>query len=1214
MLSKCPACGAEYDLEPGKYQCECGAKFYVDVQGNASTEAPPVWSSEKTMAPRRHVEPVSVDERTVPPRKHREEEPDDDRTMPGRRERKPDGRFEPGDLIMGRYKVLAELGQGGMGVVYKCFDETAGVEIALKALPPELSHNTLEMEDIKENFQLIHNLHHPNIASSNNLERDNSNGNYYLIMECVDGEDLRRWIKRKRREGGLTLEDVLPVIRQVAEALDYAHEQKIIHRDIKPGNIMIDSEGHVKVLDFGLAAQIHTSMTRVSMAYHGTSGTGPYMSPEQWRGRAQGAAADQYALAVMTYEMLAGHLPFESSDPTVLREAVLNETVPWIPGVPAGVQWMLSRALNKNAAERFESCIAFVNALHYNEGDSEPVRRPFPFKAILLFVAFLCIFGGLSYILYDYRMMASKQEEAAAQSTMREKVKAEAAEAARKARLTEEARRRAAEKARQAEEARHRAAAQAQAEADARSRNNESVPSQPTWGGQTAILHLANNVSLELVKIKAGSFMMGSTESEKKILDNEKQHRVTITKDYWLGKYEITQEQWQAVMGDNPSRFRGDKYPVEKVSWDRAREFCAKLDELYADKLPRGYHFDLPTEAQWEYACRAGTTAALNNGKMVSGREHCPNLDEVGWYYGNSGGLPHPVGEKRPNAWGLYDMHGNVFEWCRDWYDFYDGDATDPRGPASGLHRVFRGGCWNLPAVDCRSACRNHYAPMPRSCTGFRLALVPVDSLVQRSTTATQNSPQSRQTLPTEGLVFYAPLRSSSSMITKGRLRFIRGMIDFTVKEGIPCAAFAGKSYLTFSTDVIPTDECSISLWVKCDRLAPLETHIFSCGRDIFLRRHTGRLVVNSSDDEKDCSSPFNFRGWNHIVYVFSKENFLGSQYRIQVFVNGNLHASFPDADNGEIAPTGYIGTCRVHPRTNILPGYIAAIRVYNRALSSVEITSLFHEFSPTGSSSRNQFPQTDNSASRGQAFTVNLPSGKKLEMVKIKAGTFMMGFSKGALKQRRVTLTHDYWLGKYEVTQEQWQTVMGNNPSNFRRGSNYPVEKVSWEDAKKYCDKLNELYAEKLPQGYHFDLPTAAQWEYACRAGTTTELNNGKDLTTRKDACPNLDEVGWYDKNAGGGNGRKRGTRAVGMKRPNAWGLYDMHGNVEEWCRDYFWQPNGGNVTDPTGPARGYYRQMRGGAWNSDAEHCNSGRAVGNEPDKGYGGQGFRLALVPIQ
>ena len=324
---------------------------------------------------------------------------DQDLTMPGKRDRKPDGRFIPGDLILNRYKVLSELGQGGMGVVYKCFDETAGIEIALKALPPELSHNTLEMEDIKENFQLIHNLHHPNIAASNNLEKDNANGNYYLIMESCEGEDLRRWIKRKRKENSLNINAISNVIRQIADALDYAHAQNIVHRDIKPGNIMIDPSGNVKILDFGLAAQIHTSLSRISMAYHGTSGTGPYMAPEQWRGRAQGAAADQYALAVMTYEMIAGHLPFENPDPAVLQQIVLTQDAEKLPNAPGFVQNAISKAMNKEPAKRFSSCSAFADALENKKSyftiSRQALRKWTP--AISLLLLFLIASAGFAY-------------------------------------------------------------------------------------------------------------------------------------------------------------------------------------------------------------------------------------------------------------------------------------------------------------------------------------------------------------------------------------------------------------------------------------------------------------------------------------------------------------------------------------------------------------------------------------------------------------------------------------------------------------------------------------------------------------------------------------------------------------------------------------------------------------------------------------------------
>ena len=290
--------------------------------------------------------------------------PNDEQGKSGNDERSKSGndeRFKRGDTIMGRYRILTELGQGGMGVVYRCLDKIARVEVALKALPPELSHNTQEMEDIRENFQLISKLVHQNIAISKTLERDPANGNFYLIMECCEGEDLRKWIKGRKTP--FTLAEVLPIIRQVADALDYAHRQKIIHRDIKPGNVIINTDGEIKVLDFGLAAQIYSSLSRVSMAYHGTSGTGPYMAPEQWRGRAQGAPADQYALAVMTYEMLAGHLPFEVHDTAILRQAVLQDTPDEIPGIPQTAQAAIAKAMSKDPAQRFESCSAFVAAL-----------------------------------------------------------------------------------------------------------------------------------------------------------------------------------------------------------------------------------------------------------------------------------------------------------------------------------------------------------------------------------------------------------------------------------------------------------------------------------------------------------------------------------------------------------------------------------------------------------------------------------------------------------------------------------------------------------------------------------------------------------------------------------------------------------------------------------------------------------------------------------
>ena len=227
---------------------------------------------------------------------------------------------------------------------------------------------------------------------------------------------------------------------------------------------------------------------------------------------------------------------------------------------------------------------------------------------------------------------------------------------------------------------------------------------------------LADGETLDMVKIKAGSFTMGDALG----VEDETPHRVTITKDYYLGKMEVTQAQWRAVMGNDPSYFKGDKLPVENVSWNDAMEFCDKLNSM--GKAPTGYKFTLPTEAQWEYAARGGKES---RGYKYSGSN---DIGDVGWYGNNSGHKTHEVATKKPNELGLYDMSGNVWEWCLDWYGVYRGDAVDPQVSSSPLrsYRVFRGGSWSDATRMCRSAFRFYSVPdYQYDSLGFRLALVP---------------------------------------------------------------------------------------------------------------------------------------------------------------------------------------------------------------------------------------------------------------------------------------------------------------------------------------------------------------------------------------------------------------------------------------------------------------------------------------------------------
>jgi formylglycine-generating enzyme required for sulfatase activity len=239
---------------------------------------------------------------------------------------------------------------------------------------------------------------------------------------------------------------------------------------------------------------------------------------------------------------------------------------------------------------------------------------------------------------------------------------------------------------------------------------------------KTRVFDLSNGVNLEMVLIPAGTFMMGSPVFEAGRNGDETLHQVTISKPYYLGKYPVTQAQWQQVMGTNPSKFKSKGLrPVEYVSWDDTQAFCLKLKEITQ------FPFGIPTEAQWEYACRAGTNTPFHFGSQLNGRQaNCDGTGPYGTYTkGPCLGKTTPVGKYQANAWGLYDMHGNVWEWCSDWHGEYPtGSVTDPIGPATGSLRVVRGGGWYGDTVFCRSASRIWIGLSFRyAFLGFRVAL-----------------------------------------------------------------------------------------------------------------------------------------------------------------------------------------------------------------------------------------------------------------------------------------------------------------------------------------------------------------------------------------------------------------------------------------------------------------------------------------------------------
>ncbi|MGB2821535.1 MAG: formylglycine-generating enzyme family protein, partial [Phycisphaerae bacterium] len=236
-------------------------------------------------------------------------------------------------------------------------------------------------------------------------------------------------------------------------------------------------------------------------------------------------------------------------------------------------------------------------------------------------------------------------------------------------------------------------------------------------------LELPDGITLRLVLVPAGKFVMGSTDDEiGREHDEGPRREVTISSAFFMGMFEVTQEQYQAVMGDNPSHYKGRLDPVHRETWFEATAFCQKLSKRTARAVR------LPTEAEWEYACRAGTTTSFNTGRTLTAEQ--ANYDGRMPYGADRPsrfrGRTAPVGSYRPNAWGLYDMHGNVWEWCSDWHShsYFGAADVDPKGAPRGRVRILRGGAWSYDANGCRSADRGYQLPDARSVNfGFRVAV-----------------------------------------------------------------------------------------------------------------------------------------------------------------------------------------------------------------------------------------------------------------------------------------------------------------------------------------------------------------------------------------------------------------------------------------------------------------------------------------------------------
>jgi sulfatase modifying factor 1 len=593
-----------------------------------------------------------------------------------------------GAVLDNKYTLLDLLGMGAMGQVWKGQELRRGRVVAVKLLPLSARQSREAADAVEEAFRLIEALTHEGICKALALEDDSEYGPF-LVMDYIEGVPLSRHAREHRSQGRkIEVADVFLWLGTVARGLDFAHRHPVtlldgspamgvLHRDVKPDNILVVRDGQGAfvrsvLIDYGLAAEIRATVTKVTRAEPDTSGTLPYMAPEQVRGkRGQwDSRTDQYSLAVVAYELLAGHLPFESDDTGSLREAIKNETPDAIGRLSAEVNAVLLRGLAKERDGRFANCVGFLDALAA-AASAAPVPPPAPRVVVpqrppLLSAPF------------------SQAEAQAAQSAWSKYL-------------------------------------------------GIPVEEQDQWGQ-------------EFVLVPPGEFTMGSPEG----VGDDDEHparRVRITAAKQIGKFPVTVAQFEAFVIATGYRTEAETsgegaYGWDGKKWERHPRFnwrspgfaqqeshpvtcvshndCQHLIE-WLNRAQTEYVYSLLTEAEWEYAARAGTTTAHYGGDDAAAVHLLGNVDR------KRGGTC-PVGEYQRNAFGLFDMLGNVWEWCSDWYakDFYAiGPLNDPTGPSEGADRVIRGASWNYDPSIARGAPRFRFAPDNRNNNlGLRLLRV----------------------------------------------------------------------------------------------------------------------------------------------------------------------------------------------------------------------------------------------------------------------------------------------------------------------------------------------------------------------------------------------------------------------------------------------------------------------------------------------------------
>jgi formylglycine-generating enzyme required for sulfatase activity len=634
--------------------------------------------------------------------------------------------FRQGTRPVPEYTLIVKLGEGGFGQVWRARDDS-GFEVALKFLRIDGRAGAAESRAL----DIMKNVRHAHLLP---MFREWRVSNWLVLAFELAEKTLHQRLGEAKTAGqvGIPRTELLEYLRDAARALDYLHSLNIQHRDIKPQNILLVG-GTVKVADYGLA-----KLLEHSQASNSGSMTASYAAPEFLEHRTS-EHSDQYSLAISYCELRGGKLPFRGNLQQVLVGHLQGE--PDLSMLPEAERPPIARALSKKPEDRWPSCREFVRALiravsrapRSNPTQKQPKLEPLPTERprpaptpkrpkpelprtlsttvlsrqrrvwpIVLAVTVLAVLVPVSLLLWPASPSSATGRAQSLQPQPSSPILA----------------------VKQAPPPLDCTGADGISASDVRQ-------AQEAWAkylGRKVVetVEITNGVTMAFVLVPPGKFLMGSFDGEADRDRDEKLHVVVLTKPFDLARYEVTQAEYEALTGNNPSNFKGSDLPVEQVTWELAQDYGVKLTEKRADK----HEYRLPTEAEWEYGCRGGRSSSLpfgiGNGKSLSFREANFNGNDAdgGAEKGNYLQETRKVGFYRPNAFGLYDMHGNVSEWCADYYGPYlDEEVLNPAGSAMSTARVIRGGSWLSRSDICRSAYRRKNEPGYRFINvGFRLA------------------------------------------------------------------------------------------------------------------------------------------------------------------------------------------------------------------------------------------------------------------------------------------------------------------------------------------------------------------------------------------------------------------------------------------------------------------------------------------------------------